>query len=77
MIGPEGNFSNNEIEKALTANFSPANLGNIHLKTKTTESVGFHTFVLMNEEGNFPNLSINQVVFLLNNICFILHQTNI
>ena len=49
LIGPEGNSSSNEIEKALAANFSPVALGNTRLRTETAAIVGCHTFVLVND----------------------------
>jgi len=48
LIGPEGDFSNNEIEKALATNFLPVALGNTRLRTETAAIVGCHTFVLVN-----------------------------
>ena len=35
LIGPEGDFSNDEINLALSANFSPVSLGNRRLRTET------------------------------------------
>lgn len=48
LIGPEGDFSTNEINKALTKGYLPAALGNTRLRTETAAIVGCHTFVLLN-----------------------------
>lgn len=49
LIGPEGDFSTNEINKALANAYKPVALGNTRLRTETAAIVGCHTFVLMNE----------------------------
>ncbi|HUH25814.1 MAG TPA: 16S rRNA (uracil(1498)-N(3))-methyltransferase [Flavobacterium sp.] len=49
LIGPEGDFSTNEINKALANDYKPVALGNTRLRTETAAIVGCHTFVLMNE----------------------------
>lgn len=48
LIGPEGDFSTNEINKALNNGYLPVALGNTRLRTETAAIVGCHTFVLMN-----------------------------
>lgn len=48
LIGPEGDFSTNEIKKALANGYLPAALGNTRLRTETAAIVGCHTFVLIN-----------------------------
>lgn len=48
LIGPEGDFSTNEINKALTNGYLPVALGNTRLRTETAAIVGCHTFVLAN-----------------------------
>ncbi len=48
LIGPEGDFSHNEINKALTNGYLPVALGNTRLRTETAAIVGCHTFVLAN-----------------------------
>ena len=48
LIGPEGDFSTNEINKALQKGFLPAALGNTRLRTETAAIVGCHTLVLLN-----------------------------
>lgn len=50
LIGPEGDFSSNEIESALKANFTPVSLGNTRLRTETAAVVATHSFVFCNEE---------------------------
>ena len=35
LIGPEGDFSHEEIEKALNENYNPVSLGNTRLRTET------------------------------------------
>jgi len=48
LIGPEGDFSTNEINKALANDYLPVALGNTRLRTETAALVGCHTFVLAN-----------------------------
>lgn len=48
LIGPEGDFSTNEINKALDNGYLPVALGNTRLRTETAAIVGCHTFVLAN-----------------------------
>lgn len=49
LIGPEGDFSSEEIEMALQAGFRPVSLGNSRLRTETAGVVACHTFNLLNE----------------------------
>ena len=49
LIGPEGDFSKEEIESALKSNFSPVSLGNSRLRTETAAIVACHTVALFNE----------------------------
>lgn len=49
LIGPEGDFSPEEVEKALKHNFTPISLGNSRLRTETAALVGCMTFNLMNQ----------------------------
>lgn len=49
LIGPEGDFSTNEINLALSKNFKPVALGNTRLRTETAAVVACHTFVLANQ----------------------------
>lgn len=48
LIGPEGDFSASEINRALQQNFIPVSLGNTRLRTETAGIVGCHTFCLAN-----------------------------
>ena len=49
LIGPEGDFSEQEITEALSLGFIPVSLGNSRLRTETAAVVACHTAVLMNE----------------------------
>ncbi len=49
LIGPEGDFSEQEVENALQLGFVPVSLGNSRLRTETAAIVACHTAVLMNE----------------------------
>jgi 16S rRNA (uracil1498-N3)-methyltransferase len=49
LIGPEGDFSTEEIEMALKEGFHPVSLGNSRLRTETAGVVACHTFNLLNE----------------------------
>jgi 16S rRNA (uracil1498-N3)-methyltransferase len=49
LIGPEGDFSTEEIEMALIAGFLPVSLGVSRLRTETAGVVACHTFNLLNE----------------------------
>jgi len=49
LIGPEGDFSAEEIEQAIKAGFHPVSLGNSRLRTETAGLVACHTLNLMNE----------------------------
>lgn len=49
LIGPEGDFSSEEIEMALHAGFRPVSLGESRLRTETAGVVACHTFNLLNE----------------------------
>jgi 16S rRNA (uracil1498-N3)-methyltransferase len=40
LIGPEGDFSPEELEKAQTKGFQPVTLGNTRLRTETAGIVG-------------------------------------
>ncbi|MCM4158839.1 16S rRNA (uracil(1498)-N(3))-methyltransferase [Antarcticibacterium flavum] len=50
LIGPEGDFSSNEIAQALENNWIPVSLGNSRLRTETAAIVACHTVALANEE---------------------------
>ncbi|WKD86219.1 Ribosomal RNA small subunit methyltransferase E [Polaribacter huanghezhanensis] len=49
LIGPEGDFSPTEIEKALTNKFIPVTLGESRLRTETAGIVAAQTVALINE----------------------------
>ena len=49
LIGPEGDFSESEIQTALQNNFIPVSLGNSRLRTETAAVVACHTVNLLNE----------------------------
>lgn len=49
LIGPEGDFSEQEISMALNAGFLPVSLGNSRLRTETAAVVACHTAILLNE----------------------------
>jgi len=49
LIGPEGDFSPEEIELAINAGFLPVSLGDSRLRTETAGVVACHTFNLLNE----------------------------
>lgn len=46
LIGPEGDFSKEEVEAAIAAGFIPVSLGNSRLRTETAGLVACHTFIL-------------------------------
>lgn len=48
-IGPEGDFSSTEIEKALKSGFEPVSLGNARLRTETAALVACHSVAFVNE----------------------------
>ena len=50
LIGPEGDFSPREVEKAVAAGWEPVSLGNSRLRTETAAVVACHTAALVNEE---------------------------
>lgn len=49
LIGPEGDFSNKEIELAIEKNFTPVTLGNTRLRTETAAIVACHSVAFVNE----------------------------
>ncbi|MCR4664143.1 MAG: 16S rRNA (uracil(1498)-N(3))-methyltransferase [Paludibacteraceae bacterium] len=49
LIGPEGDFSEQEVQLALNAGFLPVSLGNSRLRTETAAVVACHAAVLINE----------------------------
>ncbi|MCI5681613.1 MAG: 16S rRNA (uracil(1498)-N(3))-methyltransferase [Paludibacteraceae bacterium] len=49
LIGPEGDFSEQEVQTALREGFRPVSLGNSRLRTETAGVVACHTAILLNE----------------------------
>jgi 16S rRNA (uracil1498-N3)-methyltransferase len=49
LIGPEGDFTKNEIENAIDADFSPVSLGNSRLRTETAAIVACQTLNFLNQ----------------------------
>jgi len=49
LIGPEGDFSTNEIRLALEDDFIPVSLGNTRLRTETAAIVACHSVAFINE----------------------------
>ena len=49
LIGPEGDFSPEEVKMAMEAGYRPVSLGNSRLRTETAALVACHTFILKNE----------------------------
>lgn len=50
LIGPEGDFSPEEVQMALSAGYRPISLGNSRLRTETAGLVACHTFIMKNEQ---------------------------
>ena len=50
LIGPEGDFSEQEVEQAIQKGFVPVGLGRSRLRTETAGVVACHTAVLLNEK---------------------------
>lgn len=48
LIGPEGDFSEEEIEKAIAQGFQPISLGDTRLRTETAALVACHTIHVLN-----------------------------
>lgn len=49
LIGPEGDFSPNEIKAAIALGFKPVTLGNTRLRTETAAIVACHSVAFSNE----------------------------
>lgn len=49
LIGPEGDFSEEEVKKAIEQGFIPISLGKSRLRTETAALVACHTLNLMNQ----------------------------
>ena len=50
LIGPEGDFSEEEVAKAIEAGFQPVSLGKSRLRTETASLVAMHTLNLFNQK---------------------------
>jgi 16S rRNA (uracil1498-N3)-methyltransferase len=50
LIGPEGDFSDNEIKFALENGFIPVTLGETRLRTETAAIVGCHSVAFVNQD---------------------------
>lgn len=55
LIGPEGDFSSIEIEKAVKKGYLPVSLGSSRLRTETAAVVACHSVSFVNEDGS-PNV---------------------
>jgi 16S rRNA (uracil1498-N3)-methyltransferase len=51
LIGPEGDFSEEEVEKACAVGFSPVSLGEGRLRTETAALIACHTIHVINEKN--------------------------
>ena len=51
LIGPEGDFSPEEVEKAIANGFQPITLGRSRLRTETAALVAVHTMNLVNSKS--------------------------
>ena len=49
LIGPEGDFSPDEVQMAIEAGYRPVSLGSSRLRTETAGLAACHTFILKNE----------------------------
>jgi len=49
LIGPEGDFSKEEVQKAMSLGFIPVSLGNSRLRTETAGVVACHTVAVVNQ----------------------------
>jgi 16S rRNA (uracil1498-N3)-methyltransferase len=50
LIGPEGDFSEKEIDLAIENKFIPVSLGNTRLRTETAAIVACHSVAFVNED---------------------------
>ena len=50
LVGPEGDFSEEEVAKAIEAGFQPVSLGKSRLRTETAALVAAHTLNLFNQK---------------------------
>jgi len=49
LIGPEGDFSKEEVDLAIEKGFTPVSLGNFRLRTETAALVAVHSIAFVNE----------------------------
>ena len=49
LIGPEGDFSPEEVEQAIACGFQPVMLGQSRLRTETAGVVACHTIQVLNQ----------------------------
>ena len=49
LIGPEGDFSKEEVQRAISLGFVPVSLGNSRLRTETAGVVACHTVAILNQ----------------------------
>jgi len=49
LIGPEGDFTTDEVEKSVSSNYIPVSLGDSRLRTETAGVIACHTINLINE----------------------------
>ena len=49
LIGPEGDFSPEEVQKAIQHHYQPVSLGNSRLRTETAGIAACHTISVINE----------------------------
>ncbi|MDE6134362.1 MAG: 16S rRNA (uracil(1498)-N(3))-methyltransferase [Muribaculaceae bacterium] len=52
MIGPEGDFSQQEISGAMNAGFIPVTMGDNRLRTETAALVGIDTIHIINQANS-------------------------
>jgi len=52
LIGPEGDFSKEEVQKAISLGFIPVSLGESRLRTETAGVVACHTAAILNQTSN-------------------------
>jgi 16S rRNA (uracil1498-N3)-methyltransferase len=50
MIGPEGDFSSEEVEKAISKGFTPVSLGKNRYRTETAGVLALYSLVLINQK---------------------------
>lgn len=51
LIGPEGDFTKDEVEKAIEENYTVVSMGNSRLRTETAGVVACHSFYLLNQDS--------------------------